>query len=641
MLKKITLVILACILSLSFPIHGNASLKPIEIYINDVKIESDVPPIIVDNRTLVPVRLVSENLGAEVFWNNDKRLVEVITHSKTIVFDIDGKKAYVNGQEVYLDVPAQIVNDRTMVPLRFIGETFGAEVDWDNDLRRVIIANQSGAKIIDFSYENIQGKPSVIIKGDKSLEYNVIEIKEENRLAIDITGRMDTMKNALYIYDNYLDKAIAGEIFSEPPVTRIVLELQPGVAYRTYQSEDKKSVILTFENIVEDITIENNKDEFIVNLKTTNPSQMEYFFLTDPDRLVLDISDTMLGHIEPPKVSHNDYVKNIRFGQFTESTFRTVFDLKKDINYQVFQNGNVYSVVFSDVNTVENVEVTSQTDMDIIEIHASGEIGYELKADRNKRQLKIVVPSIAVSEKLMNQNVINVRDNIIDNIQLVKVKGIKNYNIEIVVNLNTFTSYEMLSSPPSDIIRLALHRSPLKNKLIVIDPGHGGSEPGAVVGSIMEKDLNLDISLKLKALLEANGVMVQMTRDDDTFVNLYTRAGIANELDADLFISIHNNSAGSGATGTETLYYPRPENAIFAQAIQNAMARHVGLKDRGIVERPGVVVTRETKMLSALVEVAFMTNENDLALLMTDEFRQKAAEGIFQGIMDYLSGRTD
>ena len=66
MLKKITLVILACILSLSFPIHGNASLKPIEIYINDVKIESDVPPIIVDNRTLVPVRLVSENLGAEV-----------------------------------------------------------------------------------------------------------------------------------------------------------------------------------------------------------------------------------------------------------------------------------------------------------------------------------------------------------------------------------------------------------------------------------------------------------------------------------------------------------------------------------------------------------------------------------------------
>ena len=204
-----------------------------------------------------------------------------------------------------------------MVPLRFIGETFGAEVDWDNDLRRVIIANQSGAKIIDFSYENIQGKPSVIIKGYKSLEYNVIEIKEENRLAIDITGRMDTMKNALYIYDNYLDKAIAGEIFSEPPVTRIVLELQPGVAYRTYQSEDK-SVILTFENIVEDITIENNKDEFIVNLKTTNPSD-GIFFPDRPGQIGLDISDTMLGHIEPPKVPHNDYVKNIRFGQFTES----------------------------------------------------------------------------------------------------------------------------------------------------------------------------------------------------------------------------------------------------------------------------------------------------------------------------------
>jgi N-acetylmuramoyl-L-alanine amidase len=132
-----------------------------------------------------------------------------------------------------------------------------------------------------------------------------------------------------------------------------------------------------------------------------------------------------------------------------------------------------------------------------------------------------------------------------------------------------------------------------------------------------------------------------MTRDKDIFVNLYTRAGIANEVKADLFISIHNNAGNSGTSGTETLYYPEPEKKALALCIQKALVKSIGLPDRGIVERPGLVVTRETRMPSALVEVAFMTNKGDLSLLLTDEFRQKAAEGIASGIINYLTGRAD
>ena len=164
MLKKIALVTIMLMLLLGIPIYGMASFKPIEIYINEQKIESDVPPIIVNDRTLAPVRVISENLGAEVYWDNDNRLVQVITPSKTIILKIDDRKALVDGQEILLDVPAKIVNDRTMVPLRFLGETLGAKVGWDNDLRRVII-NRTGTKIVDISYETIEGKPSVVIKG--------------------------------------------------------------------------------------------------------------------------------------------------------------------------------------------------------------------------------------------------------------------------------------------------------------------------------------------------------------------------------------------------------------------------------------------------------------------------------------------
>ncbi|HHV17475.1 MAG TPA: AMIN domain-containing protein [Thermoanaerobacterales bacterium] len=640
MLKKSAFVMILLILLLSIPISGMASLKPIEIYINDQKIESDVPPVIVNGRTLAPVRVISEKLGAEVYWDNDNRLVQVITPSKTIILKIDDRKALVDEQEVLLDVPAKIVNDRTMVPLRFLGETLGAKVGWNNDLRRVII-NRTGTKIVDLSYETIGGKPSVVIKGDSPLEYTLIETEDNDRLAIDITGHLDTLKNALYIYDSYLNKALAGEIFNDPPVTRVVLDLKPGVSFRTYSSSDKKTIFLTFDNTLEDVIIESQKHELLVKLKTTNPTDVTYFFLSNPDRLVLDINDTMLSEMAPPEVPENDFVNAVRLGQFSENTVRVVFDLKNDINYQVFQDNNVFSVIFSEGHTVEDIQVTREGDMALVEIAADGEIGYELKADKNKKQLKIVMPAVAIGKNLLDQDVIKITDDIIEYIELVKVKDAKNYNLEIIIHLNSFTSYEMLSSPPTSLIRLGIHKSPLKNRLIAIDPGHGGSEPGAVVGNVKEKDLNLDIGLKLKKLLEASGAKVFMIRDDDTFISHFVRAGMANEINADLFVSIHNNSAGSGASGTETLYYPDPEKKLFAQTLQKAVVRHIGLNDRGIVERPGIVVTRETKMPSALIEVGFMTNKNDLSLLVTDEFRQKVAEGILQGIIDYLSGQID
>lgn len=638
--KKIFFATLILFLILSIPIYCMAATNPIEIYINGQKIESDVAPIIVSDRTLAPVRVISENLGAEVYWDNDNRLVQIITPSKTIILKIDDTKALVDGQEIVLDVPAKIVNDRTMVPLRFLGETLGAKVSWDNDLRRVII-NRSGAKIVDFAYEVIDGKPTVIIKGDSPLEYSMVETQDDNRLAIDIKGHLDTLKNALYIYDNYLSKAVAGEIFTDPPTTRVVLELEPQVTFRTYSSPDKKNIFISFENILEELTFESQQHELLVRLKTTNATIADYFFLSNPDRLVLDISDTILPEINTPEVPENNFVKDVRIGQFTDNTVRVVFDLKNDINYQVFQNDNVFSVIFSQVRTVEDVNITSQGDITYVEILASDEIGYEVKADKNKKQLKIIMPAVAIGNNLASRDVINIADGIIDYIELVKVKDIKNYNLELIINLNSFTSYEMLSSPPSANIRLALHSSPLINKLIVIDPGHGGSDPGAVVGNVKEKDLNLDIALKLKNLLELNGAKVVMTREDDTFVNLYARAGIANEINADLFISIHHNSATSSATGTETLYYPDPEKKLFAQALLKAVVSQIGFYNRGIVERPGIVVTRETKMPSALVEVGFLTNKNDLALMMTDEFRQKVAQGMLQGIIDYLSGRSN
>lgn len=112
----------------------------VNLYIDTEKIETDVPPTIVDNRTLVPVRAIFESLGATVEWNDSTRTATGTTDDTVVVIQIDNSTAYVNGEERTLDVPAQIINNRTMVPARFVSEALGCDVTWDAKTQTAAVA---------------------------------------------------------------------------------------------------------------------------------------------------------------------------------------------------------------------------------------------------------------------------------------------------------------------------------------------------------------------------------------------------------------------------------------------------------------------------------------------------------------------
>jgi len=177
-----------------------------------------------------------------------------------------------------------------------------------------------------------------------------------------------------------------------------------------------------------------------------------------------------------------------------------------------------------------------------------------------------------------------------------------------------------------------------EKKLIVIDAGHGGKDPGAVFSSVYEKSLNLDIAKRLKKLLTAKGYEVIMTRTTDKFVELADRAEIANQKGADLFISIHNNSMPAGYSGVMTLYSTRDINEDFsskdlANAVQTRMVKTLGTKDIGARERDNLVVLNKTTMPAVLIEVGCMSDSNELKQLKKATFRQKAAKGIYEAIV--------
>ncbi len=171
---------------------------------------------------------------------------------------------------------------------------------------------------------------------------------------------------------------------------------------------------------------------------------------------------------------------------------------------------------------------------------------------------------------------------------------------------------------------------------LVIDPGHGGSDPGANYYGQVEKTFNLDIALRLADLLRDSDIDVIMTRTDDSYVDLYTRARIANNAKADLFVGIHNNAGYLRDSGTMSLYYPSNKNnigKILASNLQQTLIASLGTANMGLIPRPNLVVLRETQMPAAIVEVCYLTNKNDIERLKTSSFRQQAAEAIKTAIM--------
>jgi N-acetylmuramoyl-L-alanine amidase len=174
--------------------------------------------------------------------------------------------------------------------------------------------------------------------------------------------------------------------------------------------------------------------------------------------------------------------------------------------------------------------------------------------------------------------------------------------------------------------------------VIVVDPGHGGKDPGAIgIGGLREKDVILPISKRVAEILKQNGVEVVLTRKSDYFVSLQGRVDIAERSDADVFVSIHANSAGAnrpGVNGLETYYYESGQR--LAQSVHRNILRSVNIKDRG-VRKARFYVLRKSSMPSILVETGFLTGREDASNLRNSLYQNKMAEGIARGVLQYLN----
>ncbi len=466
-MKRLLIFTLTICLMLGIFIPVSANHPPITLKYDGKIVKCDVPPVIREDRTLIPARALFEELGADITWNASKKTVTIEYNEDVILLTIGSKNATLNKLKVTMDVPAMIVDDRTMIPVRFVAENLGFDVEWD-------------AK-------------------------------------------------------NY------------------IVNVKPKIEYDYKLSK---------------VYVQSYEDETVIRLNDIGNAEISKMTLTAPKRLIFDFDSTKL-ETDTNKIACDDtFLTSIRFGQFSETTTRVVLDIKEDANYKI----------------------TEKIDKD-------------------------------------------------DYLIYLRSQAFK----------------------PTD-----------DNRVVFIDAGHGGSEVGAigtlydkssfdsngnllellekpkVEKEVYEKDINLSIALKTEKLLKQAGVKTCMLRTTDKYINIYDRPIIANNEDAFMYLSIHNNASTSESVkGTQVYYsdecpsYPGMTNKELATIFYNAIVESTGLRKAGVIDNPRYIVINQTEMPALILEIAFVTNQEDLEKLLNDKFLDKVAQGICNGTVEALKKIED
>lgn len=406
--------------------------------------------------------------------------------------------------------------------------------------------------------------------------------------------------------------------------------------------------------------------------------------LSNPDRIFFDLngtrlSSTLLGKSFPVE---DGFLKEIRAGQFQASVVRIVLDLDKVKDYTVFPLYNPFRLVIDIRGANPPTEKTAATMKPTPPVTKPAEAATQAQKEKeSERDLRSEATKEKKAESKENAEIAGKEMPEAGGTIIKEPRGsLPRSKSKSPEPKTTITPHA--AKPKSDG-SLSLTRSlGLKIGRIVIDPGHGGHDFGTIgAGGLAEKDLALDVSLRLGKLLEEKlGSQVIYTRDDDTFIPLENRTALANQKQADLFISVHANSSHNHtASGVETFFLGiassrdqetldvvSRENAFserslhdlqdvikkitlnekveeskeFASSIQKSMVAQTSqwnrtIKNRG-VKKAHFIVLIGANMPSILTEISFLSNPSDERLLKKPEYRQKIAQALYEGMLNYV-----
>ncbi|NLJ80098.1 MAG: AMIN domain-containing protein [Firmicutes bacterium] len=572
-MKKAAAVLFFLILII-FSRSANASLK---LYIGDREVSFRDPLVMINGNIMIPIDLLEEYLGAEISWERSLSEISLGFPCQTILMRLGEESAQVNEQEFRLDVAPQKVDGIIMVPLRFIANR--------RRLDLVFVPELAGLRLEGPGLDPLAAGEQFFLGQEVPSE------TEEEQGLIDI-------------------------IYMGGPRSRVFIDL---VSYTGYQTN----------------------------------------LLVNPDRLVIDLFGVS-GDGLPPMEINDTIVQGIRTSRFDQHTLRIVCDLNNSTGYRIspWPEGGLevefnYQLTAlgleeSDQDAELWFEITAQPPIEIIHLENPLRLVLDLQnTTLIGKPFEIPVEHERVRRLRVSQHQPDITRIVLELQDPMSPLPVSDQGGRFVLPLFPGTpgqaqSYltNLLAAESTYLTEQADLSEEIKGSLrgitIAVDPGHGGSDPGAIgYDGTFEKDVALAISLFLGDLLQQAGAEVVYTRDEDVYVSIFERPEIALAAGADILVSVHANShlKRGTARGTETLYRANDQiSQALARKVQDELVRAITLIDRRIWPRDDLAVFNGSEIPSVLVEVGFLDHPEEEILLRAKGFQKIAAEGIFKGI---------
>lgn len=383
----------------------------------------------------------------------------------------------------------------------------------------------------------------------------------------------------------------------------------------------------------------------------------KFIYLANPTRVAIDLPNTILADELKNKELRVSSTESVKIGQFEPTTARIVITTNEPQKYRPIYSFDLQGLLiahddrmgsvklFNSSTEITQLKITPINDItNNILLDFSNQVVHSIKREDTKLAINLYNAQLYNPEEFKK----NIRSSRMPDISVEKM-AYQGTRIEIPIKKDTVIDcYENLSATqlkitiktPKEERRYETMRTfPIPKssaRTVILDPGHGGSDTGALRAGQAEKDINLDIAKKTAAILISKGINVEMTRWNDATVSLQDRVEFSNSRNPAVYVSIHINSCVKPEIyGLETHYYKEPGFEV-ARIVHKSLISKVSSLDRGLFKSRFYVINH-TEAPSILLELGFISNDRERNALLTEERKNKSAEAIAEGIINYLN----
>lgn len=634
--------------------HHAYAAKEVKIEIDGkAMVPKDMPAVIIDGRTMLPMRQIAQELGCEVNWNEAAKQIYVMRGSDIIVFTVDSKTGYENGKEFTMDVPATIVNDRTMLPVRALADALHLNIKWDDPNR--IVSIQSGDTVVKDepkapeSGQTTAGTLTGIqmpsakdadqtftIQADGPMGRYEKTFVDDQKIVLDFYGAKSSLPGEITKTNSDIVTGIrtATHENNGDSFTRVVFDLSGKKKYEVTQSADKKNITISFgKTTVDKISAVHSQNKDIITIGGTGSFGASVAMTADPQKIIVTIPNCQSNLSDKINTADLQYVLDGKVDTSKGNTVELVLAVEDLVQYSYREeNQNLILEIYP--TTLKNMRYNKNANVLYLDKKDKIDTGSVKKEDHYlDGYFDVTLPGDYESD--YGYGTYDVKGTVVENIE-VSTKG---GNTTFRFKQNRISAYEVTDEGDSYAIRVKNPKE-VYDKVLLLDAGHGGKDPGTSGNGMQEKNLNLTIAQKIAQKLQGSGIKVYMTRDSDVYPENSTRAKTANDI-ADLMVSIHMNSGPETANGTETLYQvhandngARLTSKQLAEILQGKVVSATGNTNRGAKLWTDVLILNRTTVPAVIVEVIFITNTGDALKISNPAYQDQVAQAIADGIQE-------